>query len=599
MAERKLGYKQVPKALRQSSRLLWRISPAYVLSGGLEELLNRATGLIYPFLLAAITTRLPLVASDEQARREIVIFIIAIAAVPAVRSIISASLSIWRMRLDVKVSSKLRSEFYSAYVRIPFHYYEDKEALDSFNIAETFLFRLSGFGHRAIFSMAGAIFSFIAAAIALISIHWSVFLVYSLLLPLTLWQGLRYNKALANVNKENRTLMRQVWAIEALFYPRFIKETRTLGIADALMQRRNKIDYRQSERNIVVEKRLEKLNIFTLTLSNLAEMTASLIAVWRIAFRGAPIGSFVIAQQFASRATGALQEMFDLMRRFDEDLYGYAEYLFITNELQPKQRAITTVDGGQDLAIKEVTFAYQNSDKPVIRNVSLEIKSGDHIAIVGENGAGKSTLITILLGLLSPQLGKITYGSNDIADIEERVWLKNIGVMPQEIAIKEDHTIRDFLWYGDITKNRSDDSVFWDLLKTVELEDYVKKLPKQLDTYLGTWVEENNGTELSGGQYQRLAIARTLFRNPDILILDEPTSAIDALAEQRIIQSVLKTRENRTTIIISHRFNTVRKAGKIIFMDKGQITESGTHNELMKLNGNYAHMFTVQAEGYK
>ena len=162
----------------------------------------------------------------------------------------------------------------------------------------------------------------------------------------------------------------------------------------------------------------------------------------------------------------------------------------------------------------------------------------------------------------------------------------------------EDLTISEAIWLGDVSKPR-DKGAITKVLKEVGLDKKVEDFPHGLDSYIGKWMDREKGIELSGGETQRMAIARALFRDPEILILDEPTSSIDANAEEKIFSKLMASRKGKTTLFISHRFSTARRAEKIIFMEDGKLAEQGTHDELMKQKGGYRQMFTTQAEGYR
>lgn len=600
MADKKLKYREVPNALWFTITTLWRISPGYVIAAAILEILNRAVTFVQPILLAAVISGLPRAVVAPATRWHLVFLIVLSFVFPLVDTTIRNRINWWQAEAEFKVITGLRQRFYMAYARIPYELYEKKEVIDSYNVAETFLMRLTNFGSRQLFQMFGAVVTFIGAIIALFSVHWSVVVLYLLVAPFALYSGLRYNRLQNSVRRKNQTIRRQIWSLEALFYPARIKELRVYNLAKAVTDRVEKLSRKEQKDDLELSRRLDKINLSTSTLSSIAELVASLVALQRIVFRGSPLGTFVLAQQFASRATSSLNEAFSQLREFDENLYGFAEFSYITEVLQPPARSKTKrLPDKLDITINELNYTYPEGQAEVIHDATLSIPQGTHIALVGENGAGKSTLVGLLLGLLTPTSGQIMAGSIDLQDIDEKTWLSNIGVLNQEMTIAWDLSIRDIVWFGDVDHDRGDDDALWAALKAVEMDEPIKKLSAGLDTYLGTWIDEDNGTEFSGGQLQRLAIARAIYRNPDIMILDEPTSAIDALAEKRIFERLMLQRRGRTTIFVSHRFSTVRRADKIAYIDRGRVVEYGTHDELMALSSKYAHMFTVQAEGYK
>jgi ABC-type multidrug transport system fused ATPase/permease subunit len=181
--------------------------------------------------------------------------------------------------------------------------------------------------------------------------------------------------------------------------------------------------------------------------------------------------------------------------------------------------------------------------------------------------------------------------------LDHAAYARSLGVLFQDFQSYEDFTVRDAVWFGDVEKPRTDEAVY-SALERAGAREFVEKLPQKLGSYMSAWMDKDNGSDLSGGQRQRIAIARTLFRDPDILIMDEPTSAIDAKAEYEIFKELEANRRGKTTILISHRFSTVRKADTIIVLSKGCSIEAGSHTELMERRGVYYDLFTKQAEGY-
>ncbi len=269
------------------------------------------------------------------------------------------------------------------------------------------------------------------------------------------------------------------------------------------------------------------------------------------------------------------------------------------NEVYEEKPAIPdgklTVKSPLTIEFHHVDFAYKSDEELVLRDLCLKIIPGEKLALVGKNGAGKTTLIKLMLRQYLPTKGKITVNGVDIKDLSSEDYSRAISNLSQEFLLFDYLTVRDNLLIG--TKDELSDEEIYRIAGLTEADKLIKALPKQLDTRLSPSFKD--GAALSGGERQRLAIARTLLRNAGLLILDEPTSAIDAKAEYEIFNNIYKMYGDKTILIVSHRFSTVRKADKIVVLDQGRITEQGSHDELLQKDGLYKEMFEIQAEGYK
>lgn len=599
MAEKKLRYKEVPQALGFVLRTIWAISPTYVILIFTRQLKDRLVPYATLFIAAAITTKLPELASDKGTIRDIVMLSLLAFAIELSAKLFDIVFTKTVVRTEAKVGVVMREHFYERFARLPYHLYEDKDVIDAFNYADEFMHRFSRFGLYTIARSVGAVIEFFVATIALLAVAWYMPLLLLIFVPFLVRSVFKLNRDSARTSFWKLPAQRRIWTIERLFQPRQIKEARLYGVIEHFLGVRRTLTEEVNEAEQKIQFRREKLNLIQDAEINAASLVASIIAIWRIAYHGAPLGTFLLAQQLTSRAGAAIDMLFSDLSTFDEDLYGFSEFRYITEELQPKaDKDLTVVDERPSVELKKLGFTYPESEHPALRQVNLSIPYGSSLAIVGENGAGKTTLTKLILGLYRPESGVVLVSGQDLQDRDAASWLKRVGVLLQDFGMNEDMTIREAVWTGDITKPL-DDTLIWQALDEAELSKAIRKLPHGLDTYLGKWIDEDKGTELSGGQLQRLAIARTLFRNPDVLILDEPTSAIDANAEERIFSRLQKAREGKTTIFISHRFSTVRRAERIIFMEEGKIIEQGTHEELMKNRGKYYDMFTLQAAGYQ
>lgn len=251
------------------------------------------------------------------------------------------------------------------------------------------------------------------------------------------------------------------------------------------------------------------------------------------------------------------------------------------------------VSQGFKVELEKVAFAYPNSQR-VLHNASLTILPGEHVAVVGENGAGKSTLLKLILGQYAPQTGQIRLDDVAINDYDLSSVYNYSSVLVQNYSLFNYMTVRENMQIVNPTKLTEAEML--DSLELAGVKQTVLKLPHGLDTRLDPTFDD--GVEVSGGQLQRLAIARSFAKKAKLLVLDEPTSAIDAKAEKKIFDTIFERHSAATVIIVSHRFSTVKKADKIVVLQDGTITEQGSHTDLMKLNGHYAELYNIQAKEY-
>jgi len=251
---------------------------------------------------------------------------------------------------------------------------------------------------------------------------------------------------------------------------------------------------------------------------------------------------------------------------------------------------------GDGLRFEKVCFRYPDSDQAALTEVSLHLQPGTSLALVGENGSGKTTLIKLLTRLYPPSSGRILLDGLDLQQWDAAALQRRIGVIFQDFG-RYQFLVGENIGAGDV--DHFEDRNHWQQAAEKGMAtDFIDKLPNRYETQLGKWFK--GGRELSGGQWQKIALARAFMRTrADLLVLDEPTATMDAAAEATIFEHFRELSQGKMTILISHRFSTVRMADQIIVLDKGRVIEQGNHDQLMALNGRYAQLFSLQAKGYR
>lgn len=270
----------------------------------------------------------------------------------------------------------------------------------------------------------------------------------------------------------------------------------------------------------------------------------------------------------------------------------YRRYIDRDDGLNRKASKINTKD--MTIELINVSFRYQDSKEDIIKNLNLKINPGEKLAVVGVNGAGKTTLVSLIMGLLKPTEGKILLGGKDIDEYNIEEYYHLFATVFQDVFLLPE-TIEDILTGGAEYKN---DKKIDKILNDVGLYEAINELPNKKKTYLMKGVRKN-GVDLSGGQNQKLMLARALYKDGKITILDEPTAALDPIAESEIYERYHEMTRNKTSIFISHRLASTKFCDRIIFLENGEIIESGSHKELMNKNGKYKEMFDIQAYYYQ
>lgn len=321
--------------------------------------------------------------------------------------------------------------------------------------------------------------------------------------------------------------------------------------------------------------------------------------VWETVEGRISVGTLTFIAGAIASANSELSTIFSLLSAMSE------QALFLTDlltffEVRPRIMDKPGAIAGprsihEGYACEGVSYHYPGSDRLVLNDFNFQILPGENIAIVGENGTGKTTLVKLLARLYEPTAGRITLDGVDIRDFRIADLRATVGVIFQDF-MRYDMTVRQNIAAGRMELSPNDPEL-WEALTKAGGKDIVDELPGKLEQMLGRRFE--GGQDLSGGQWQRIALARAYLRNAQLLILDEPTAALDAVAEQQVFEKFADLTQDRMAILISHRFSTVRMADRIVVLAEGKIEEEGRHDHLITCGGRYSRMFEMQAANYR
>ncbi len=423
-------------------------------------------------------------------------------------------------------------------------------------------------------------------------------------LPATLSE-MRYSKIAFRIRNWRSPESRRLLYLEyVLANDEHVKEVKLFGIGPHLLDRYRTLAeaFFEEDKKLAV-RRAVLTHIFSLIGTFAFYGTYAIMAIAAAAAR-ITLGNLTLyvvslrqGQQSFQSVLSGIGNLYE-HNLYMSNLFSYIELAEASERTQRERavrRAATSVTPGAGIRFEDVGFHYPGKDAWALRHLNLDIPPGDSIALVGENGAGKTTFVKLLAGLYEPSEGRIVLDGREISTWDPDELRKRFGVLFQDFN-KYQLKLRENIGLGSVG-HLLDEPRIERAAERGGAADLLTTLPGGLDAPLGHWFEK--GSELSGGQWQKVALARAFMREEaDILVLDEPTAALDAESEHAVFERFRELAKGRTTIVISHRFPTVRMAKNIIVLEQGQIVERGSHETLLADDGKYARMFKLQAQGY-
>lgn len=589
--------------LDRAVRFVWQAAPGWTVASMALVFIQGALPLLTLYLMKLIVDAVTfaLGAPDKIAAFRHVALLIGFAAgVAILNSLFQQIAGLIKESQTLKVTDHMYDILHSKSMEVDLEYYENPQYLDTLHRAQQEgpyrpthivdgLVRLGQSG-ISLLAMVGLLFSF----------HWVMAVVlFAAAIPGVLVR-LKYSGKLYHWQRGRTQAERKAsyfnWMLTGDSHA---KEIRLFNLGDLFKHRFG---------NLRKQLRRERLDISRKrSVAELGAQISATLAVFGsfgfIAFRTIQgiitLGDMIMYFQAFQRGLGYLRGMLGGVA----DLY--EDSLFLSNlyeflDLEPKvKEPLHPVSVPQPMQkgilFENVSFKYPASNGKVLEDISLYIEQGEVVALVGENGSGKTTFVKLLCRLYDPNQGTITLDGIDLRHFETVALRHQISVIFQDY-VKYHLTARENIWFGNIILPSEHKSIET-AAHYAGADELITGLPKGYETILGKWFED--GEELSIGEWQKIALARAFLRKAQIIVLDEPTSSLDAKTEYEVFKNFRQLLDGRSAILISHRFSTVRMADRIFVFDKGKIKEKGTHEQLMQLGGKYAYYFEKQAQYYK
>lgn len=594
--KKRLTSREYARAIGNVAKETYHAAPLASLSQVAGALIASVLPLLTTLFAALTVTALAdAYAGKPEAGQQAIMFVILTAGIGVVQMAWNSFERYMSELMRYKIESAISDRMYEHFLNLDFWRYDDKDTADMYDRARDFG-RFFPYVFNQVSGLIVNAITVIISIIALFFISWWI----SVIILIAIIPGIYFQFKLSRAQVAHRnahvTTRRSKGILEWILSDyKQTSELRLYGLVKHLLGMRNTLREKDEKARIDFERQYIGKQLAADVLEQVAQIIALVVIVFQIIARQQPVGYFLLVQQIVQRTLGDTNSFVRTLGTLDEDLanlFDYQEFMRIPERVGGDTRLEHTPES---IEMKDIVFHYPSSETAVVKGVSISIKKGQHVAIVGENGAGKSTLVKILAGLYQPVSGTVLLDGTNLEDFQIGDWHRQLAVLKQDVSGYSFVNAKDSVLLGDVEHPYSEDR-YQNALKLAEAKSFLEKLPNGDQTFTNVWMEDENGVkgvDLSGGQWQRLALARNFYRDSPIIILDEPTSAVDALAESRIFSRLLKDK-SKTIITISHRLTTVEKADIIFMLQDGKVVEQGTHNELVKIRGAYYTMFESQ-----
>lgn len=503
--------------------------------------------------------------------------------------------------LKSKLFSLFQADLSDRLSSCDFERLEDPNFLDTRAKAEKFLYA-NGQGFGVVmdntFNIFGKLLTFIGIITIISTLNFWIVLLFIALVLLNSWYESRVRKDYVKWDMEKAPVERRTtYLIDLVSNFAFGKEIRIFNIKNWLS---SKIRFHLNESYEFYKKQTKTLykSEYVAVLMNfvLKGITYGYL-VFQVAYHSLGIGNFTMyitaLMNFSSAMNDVMKSILDI-RQFGGYYDALKEYMAVPQKMRSGKK-LPLPKGSFEISFEDVSFRYPGQSEYALKNVNIILSPGEKLSIVGENGAGKTTFVKLLCRLYDPTEGRILLNGVDIRDIDYDQYMSIIGSVFQDYRLFS-FTLKENIAFS--SSEQTNDQNIYDLLCSSGLQDKIEKLPNGVQTYVYKNFSEN-GFEPSGGEGQKIALARAIYKNAPIMILDEPTSALDSRAEYEIYQRFSELVFGKTAVFISHRMSSSRFCDKVAVFDKGKLVEYGTHNELMEKDGLYKELFDMQAQYYK
>jgi ATP-binding cassette subfamily B protein len=589
--------------LRRALRIVWQSGPGWTIASLALVLVQGVLPLASLYLMKLVVDAVTagLAAADKGAAfSHVASLIVLTGVVTLINSAVASAAGFVSEAQGLNVTDRVQDIIHAKSIEADLEYYEHSQYYDTLHRAQQEAPYRPTKILNGLLQVGQNLISLVAMVGLLVSLHWGVAVVLFITAIPNVLVRLKYAKTMYGWSRRRTPTERMAWYFNwMLTRDTHAKEVRLFELGSLFRNR-----YREMRRQL----RQERLRI--ISRRSLADLGAQVIAMlgvfgsyafiaYRTVLGIVTMGDLVMYYQAFQRGQGFLRDVLGGMAGLYEDslfLSNLYEFLDLKRRIvDPARPQAIPHPMRTGVAFDHVRFRYPDSTRNVLEDITLRIRPGEVVALVGENGSGKTTLVKLLCRLYDPLEGSITMDGTDLREFETTALRREMSVIFQDYA-HYNLTVRENIWFGNVALP-ADESAIAEAARQAGADQVIQRLPHGYDTILGKWFEE--GEELSIGEWQKVALARAFLRDAQIIVLDEPTSAMDAKAEYEVFQRFRTLVRGRAAILISHRFSTVRMADSIYVLDGGRIIEGGSHDELIRLGGTYARLFETQAQHYR